>query len=350
LPAVRRCPSLGLDDDQDTCMTFATESHHCYRLAKHKAVPLDHQYQFCLNENHIRCPIFLSGDRLFPKVAKTQLSTAQPAAVSRNPLHLSLPKSAIRWAIVLAAIFVLAIASWWVFAKTDIFTRPDPPVQAFGELPPGVTPTITRTLMEFSPNQTMIYELTAIATGTNSPQLSQAIPVTGEASSTLTETPTITPSPTTIACTLPDGWVVYTVKLWDSLYWLSLSVRTSMEYLMEVNCLTSTTLVVGQEIFLPYYPPKASFTSTKSPTPTRTNIPPTRTYTRTYTATVTRTPTPTFTYTFTLIPPTNTPTDTPTPIPTDTPTPTPTETPTEEPTATPTDEPTATPTQVDTGG
>jgi LysM repeat protein len=314
-------------------MTFATESHHCYRLARHKAVPLDHQLQYCLNENHIRCPIFLRGDRLFPKAARTPV-TATPAP--RTTPHLTIPKSAIKWTIALAAIFVLAYVSWWVFAKTDIFTRPDPPVQASGDLPPGVTPTITRTVMEFSPNMTMIYELTALATVT---QLSQAIPVTGEASSTLTETPTTTPSPTAIACTLPDGWVVYTVKLWDNLYWLSLSVRTSMEYLMEVNCLTSTTLVVGQQLYLPYYPPKASFTSTKSPTST--NLPPTRTYTRTSTATATRTPTPTFTFTNTSIPPTNTPTDTPTltltdtqpPTPTDTQPPTPTETPTEEPPA-----------------
>ena len=317
MPAVRRCPSLGLDDDQDTCMTFATESHHCYRLAKHKAIPLDHQYQYCLNENHIRCPVFLRGDRLFPKAARTP-ATLTPA--SRSQQSITIPKSALKWLIAVVAIFVLAFVSWWVFAKTDIFTRPDPPVQAFGDLPPGVTPTITRTVMEFSPNLTMIYELTAVATATGNPQLSQVIPVTGESTSTLT----VTPTPTTIACSLPDGWVVYTVKLWDTLYWLSLSVRTSMEYLIEVNCLTSTTVVVGQELYLPYYPPKASFTSTKSPTPTRTDIPPTRTYTSTFTATPT--PTPTFTFTNTPVPPTATSVP-PTLTPTDTSTPTPTEIP-----------------------
>lgn len=163
MPVVRRCPSLGLDDDQDTCMTFATGSHHCYRLAKHKAVPLNHQNQYCLNENHIRCPVFLRGDRLFPMEARTQ-ATATPA--SRKPSRLSIPKSAIKWAIALAAIFVLAFVSWWVFAKTDIFTRPDPPVQASGDLPPGVTPTITRTVEVFFPNLTMIYELTVVATDT----------------------------------------------------------------------------------------------------------------------------------------------------------------------------------------
>jgi len=298
-------------------MTFATEIHHCYRLAKHKAIPLDHQYQYCLNENHIRCPVFLRGDRLFPKAARTPV-TVTPA--SRTLPRLSIPKSAIKWGIAVATIFVLESVSWWVCAKTDIFTRPDPPVQAFGDLPPGVTPTITRTVMEFSPNLTMIYELTAVATATGNPQLSQVIPVTGESTSTLT----VTPTPTTIACSLPDGWVVYTVKLGDTLYWLSFSVRTSMEYLIDVNCLTSTTVVVGQELYLPYYPPKASFTSTKSPTPTRTDIPPTRTYTSTFTATPT--PTPTFTFTNTPVPPTATSVP-PTLTPTDTSTPTPTEIP-----------------------
>jgi LysM repeat protein len=336
-------------------MTFATESHHCYRLARHKAVPIDHQYQYCLSENHIRCPVFLRGDRLFPKAARTPV-TVTPA--SRTLPRLSIPKSAIKWGIAVATIFVLVIVSWWVFAKTDIFTRPDPPVQAFGDLPPGVTPTITRTVMEFSPNMTMIYELTAVASGTSSPQLSQAIPVTGESSSTLTETLTATPSPTAIACTLPDGWVVYTVKLWDNLYWLSLSVRTSVEDLVAVNCLTSETLIVGQQLYLPYYPPKASFTASKSLTPT--DPPPTRTYTRTNTPTSTRTPSPTFTFTASLLPPTSTPlpTDTPTETPTNTPEPTSTpeptaivtETPPPTPTDTPTDEPTATPNEVDTGG
>ncbi len=366
MPAVRRCPSLGLDDDQYTCMTFATESHHCYRLAKHKAVPLDHQYQFCLNENHIRCPIFLSGDRLFPKAVKSQGITRQAPRVTPAKTA-TIPKSAIKWMIIFAAFLILALTSWWVFAKTDIFTRPDPPVQAFDDLPPGVTPGITHTLQEFAPNQTLIYALTATASETNTLQSSQAIPVTGQVSptQTATPTPTPTPSPTAIACSLPDGWITYNVKLWDNLYWLSLSVRTSVDYLMEVNCLTSQMLLVGQEIFLPYYPPKASFTPTKSPTPTRTNPLPTRTYTptptRTFTLTNTRTSTPTNTRTFTPTPtstlthtstpvaPTETPTETPTstPIP---PTNTPTEIPTPTPTETPTEEPTATPTDVDNGG
>jgi LysM repeat protein len=345
LKAVNRCTYLGLDDDQYTCMTFATESHHCFRLAKHKGVPLDHQYQYCLNDNHIRCPILLRGDQLFPKVVKSQAKSAQPG---KFPSKKTVSKSAIKWVIAIIAILILAFTSYWVFAKTDLFSRPDPPVQAFGELPPGVTPTITRTVVEFSPNLTLIYDLTGVASDTTTPSETPGITSTTQKTPTPTNTASVTPTTKSVACSLPDGWIVYTVKFWDTLYGLSLSVRTSIDYLVEVNCLTSTRLVVGQQIFLPYYPPKASFTTTSTstpvpPDPTRTRTS-TATFTRTFTATNTRTFTPNATFTYTNspiptatntpIPPTATPSDTATPVtPTETPPtdPPPTESPTDGP-------------------
>jgi len=339
VPPVRRCPNLGLDDDQFTCMTFATENHHCYRLAKHKAIPLDHQYEFCLSEDHIRCPVFLTGDRLFPKVAKTPLSTAQ-SAVAPQPIRLAIPKPILKWVVTISAILMLAIVTWWAIAKTDLFTRTDPPVQAAGDLPPGITPTVTRTEVEFTPNLTLMYDLTAVVTNTKNSQLSQAIPVTGEKSSTATKSPLSTSTPTKIACTKPDGWVIYTVKLWDDLYWLSLSVRSTVSEIMAVNCLSSQTLTIGQQIFLPYLPPKVTYTASSTSTFTQTYLPPTIIPSRTPTRTPTKTftPQPTLTYTFTPIPPTATdipPTQEPTAEPTQIPTETPTEEPTAEATPTP---------------
>jgi LysM repeat protein len=342
LKAENRCKYLGLDDDQYTCMTFATEIHHCYRLSKHKAAPIEHQYQFCLNDNHIRCPVFLSGDHLFPKVVKSHTS---PKRTFAFPTNESFPKSVIKWMIVLAVVFLLGGAVWWVFANTDLLTRPDPPVQASGDLPPGVTPTITRTVEMFSPNMTLVYDLTSVSSIQITPAMTLNIPVTSQNSLK----PSTTATATIVACSLPEGWVVYTVKLWDTLYWLSLSVRTSVEELMSVNCLNSTRLIVGQQIFLPYAPPKSSFTPLSTltpvpPDPTRTRTP-VSTFTRTFTATNTRTSPPiaTFTITNTPIPPTNTaivPTDVPpTEIPpTDT---SPTEVPPTEvpPTESPTDDP-----------
>ncbi len=374
MPTVRRCPSLGLEDDQFTCMTFPTKSHHCYRLAKHKAVPLDHQVQYCLTENHIRCPIFLSGDRLFPKAATSQGVAVQASNVMPAK-RLAIPKSAIKFMIALAAILLLGFSSWWVFAKTDIFTRPDPPVQAFGGLPPGVTPTIANTLQEFVPNQTLINGLTATAFLMKSSQTLEAIPVTGDVTATRTATRTKTLAPTVVACSLPEGWIVYKVRLWDNLYWLSSAVNVPVDKLMEVNCLKTRLLLVGQEIYLPFYPAKANITLTATAQPGDPNFPPTftftSTFTRTYTRTITNTativptrrPTRTSTKTFTNTPsntstntpvtPTNTPSNTPvtptktptnTPVtPTDTPIPTFTFTPIPQPTDTPIPLPSDTP-------
>ncbi len=61
MPGLTHCPHLGLFDDRDTYTTFASRSNHCYRLPKHKRVQMDHQDKYCLNDDHLRCPIFLSG-------------------------------------------------------------------------------------------------------------------------------------------------------------------------------------------------------------------------------------------------------------------------------------------------
>lgn len=296
-------------------MTFSTESHHCYRLAKHKAVPIDHQLQYCLNENHIRCPVFLRGDRLFPKVANTQPARAQTVTATPVPgKSAAISTSAAKWIVVVAAIFSLVLISGWVFANTDIFTRTDPPVQAYSEIPPGITPTITRPVVEFAPNQTLIYDLTATVTDQNKMEATRSIPITGIGS--MTATATMQPSHTPEKCVLPDGWVVYTVQLRDTLYWLSQSVTASVEEIMQVNCLTSETLAVGQQIFLPKMPPKIIFTATSTYIPTTTAIPPN--------------PIPTLSPIFTVTPEPPAPTDTsepqptPEPLPTETLEPTPT--------------------------
>ena len=316
MPSVGRCPSLGIDDDKDTCMTFATEVHHCYRLAQDRPVPLNHQNQYCLNENHIRCPIFLRGNRLFPTVAGTQGTSKQPyRAPSRKPL----PRT-VYWGIAgFAVVFILVIAGWWLASQTDFFTRPDPPVQAFSDLPPGVSPTATRITSTFQPKLTLLYDLTAEPTDEVVEGFMESIPVTGEQESTVTPSP----SNTTAGCVLPDGWVTYTVKQWDTLYALSLAINSSVAELMEVNCLNSEDLIVGQEIFLPDFPPEPTLTSSSTSTSTFTNRPPTRTHTvalvstNTPTRTGTLTSTVTLTATLTIPLPTETFTEIP-PIPTET--------------------------------
>ncbi len=145
-------------------------------------------------------------------------------------------------------------------------------------------------------------------------------------------TSTLTPiPPTSVSCSSPPaGWVIYTVKSGDTLYELGKTHGgVSVAEILAANCLSTSTIVTGQHIYLPYV-------ATATPTPKPTKKP---------TKTPTKTPTPTYTPTSTETP-TSTPTDTPTPTETPTSTPTDTPTPTETPTSTPTD--TSTPTEMPT--
>jgi LysM repeat protein len=69
------------------------------------------------------------------------------------------------------------------------------------------------------------------------------------------------PMPTPTPCgTVPAGWVPYTVQPGDTLFGLASRAGVSQEQVMQVNCLTSPQLQVGQDLYLPPLP-------TPTPTP-----------------------------------------------------------------------------------
>ncbi|MDO9085191.1 MAG: hypothetical protein Q7U53_03185 [Anaerolineaceae bacterium] len=375
MPAVKRCPSLGLNYDQYTFMTVANNYHYCYHLAKPKTIALGHQNEYCLSENHVCCPIFLSGERIFPLVIKPKPTENLTVQSSTRFVFLHSMTQLITF---LAVLTILAFTTWYVFAKTNLFTSTDPSDQTSENLPHDRTPSMTQTVNLFTPNPTLINELTVQAIKIS--WLSQTPPITttGQIQQTPSRTKSTTRTPTVVVCSKPDGWIVYKVKVWDTLVWLSRWVRTPVGNLMEANCLTTQNLSLGQEIYLPYYPRIATNTPTYTATsdgPDNTHTPaPTNTRTRTSTLTSiptatrnpifsnTRTPTKTLIHTLTrtftnTIPPTATfatktptatitntpplsPTTPPPPAPSDSPEPTPSDTP--EPTVTNTPEPTPT--------
>ncbi len=146
----------------------------------------------------------------------------------------------------------------------------------------------------------------------------------------LPPTPTPAPPPPSV-CRPPYGWIPYVVQPGDTLYSLAARFRTTVQAIMQANCLNRYYLYTGEIIYLPpYFTP----TPTRRPTPTLT---PTRTVTPTLTLTATVSPTLTLT-------PTETVTLTPTELPTPTPMPTETTTFTPEPPLTPTPAPVETPT------
>lgn len=137
----------------------------------------------------------------------------------------------------------------------------------------------------------------------------------------LEPTPTVTPTP----CGPEPGWVIYTIRLGDTLFSLSLYFHVSVDRLILANCLPSSQIIAGNPLWVPNIPtPTYPVAPSKTPTPTLTPSP-TASYTPWPTLLPSDTPTPTPSETAT---PTETPTDTPTGVPTGTPdaTPTPTST------------------------
>lgn len=136
--------------------------------------------------------------------------------------------------------------------------------------------------------------------------------------------------------TRPSGWVTYVVQAGDTLSALATRRNTTVARLKQVNCLTSDRIRAGEQLYVPPLP-TATPTPYRSPTPTRTPSP---------TASATATPTPgTIETPGGTETPTATPTETPTATPTETPTVPPTDVPpTEPPTVPPTEPPTVPPT------
>ena len=163
-----------------------------------------------------------------------------------------------------------------------------------------------------------------------------------------------TPTPPPFVCGPPVTWRIVIVKPQETLYGLAIRYGTTVNAIMKANCIRTSTLYAGQQLFVPPYivvPPTAIPSWTPWPTatpeitpsatvdPTSTPTPlPTSTPDIAATPTGTETSTPLQTPTYTV-----TPTSPPTEIPSLTPTPTITLIPSLTPTSTPT--PTWTPTQ-----
>lgn len=107
---------------------------------------------------------------------------------------------------------------------------------------------------------------------------------------TLLYVPNIAPTATEYDCGPPYGWVFYTVKSGDTLYSIAQAYGTTVAALQRANCMgSSTTIRVGQQLYVPY---KVTSTPWTSPTPT---MIPTQSGTPEYPPTLTPVPTPTYT-------------------------------------------------------
>jgi LysM repeat protein len=151
-----------------------------------------------------------------------------------------------------------------------------------------------------------------------------AVPPTPVPPGTTPESPPATapPAPTATCAPAPDDWVTYYVHRGDTLYSLARVTGTTVERVMSVNCLSSTTIEVGQALLLPQLPPTATpAPPTATPPEVQASATPVPVTATPIPATATAAPAPD---TATPVPPTDTaePADTATPVPTATPRPT----------------------------
>jgi type VI secretion system secreted protein VgrG len=145
-------------------------------------------------------------------------------------------------------------------------------------------------------------------------------------------------APTPRPCVKRNDWVPYRIKQGDTLSRIAAAHGISVAQLKDGNCMVENLIYEGRILLVPYVPPTSTRWLTSTPPPTSTSTPgPTAVDTETATPTPTGSGTPG---------PTTTETATPTPTP-PSPTPTPTHTLAPSSTPTPTHTPTKTPSPTD---
>ncbi|MCP4424984.1 MAG: LysM peptidoglycan-binding domain-containing protein [Chloroflexi bacterium] len=76
-------------------------------------------------------------------------------------------------------------------------------------------------------------------------------PPTPSSDATPTPDGTITPPP----CDRPEGWIVYEIQSFDTLYSLAAQTGSTVDELKSVNCMLDHVIIVGKTLFLPTLPP-----------------------------------------------------------------------------------------------
>lgn len=82
------------------------------------------------------------------------------------------------------------------------------------------------------------------------------------------------PTPTPCLIVPPDDWAQYQTRSGDTLSELASGLDTSVETIVQINCLVTETILIGENIYLPKTPtPTPTDTPTFTPTPIPTPLP-----------------------------------------------------------------------------
>lgn len=163
---------------------------------------------------------------------------------------------------------------------------------AEGELQsaPSPSPTLPSPVVSLAATPTRAVSPTPL-TLSLTPTASASLTFTPSGSpSPLPATPTRTPTRPAAACRIPYNWVPYIVQPGDTLYRISQAHGITVQQLQTGNCMTGTTIIAGQVLYVPpggtrtptptfFIPspwtntPAGTLTETASPMPTDTPLP-----------------------------------------------------------------------------
>ena len=181
--------------------------------------------------------------------------------------------------VIVAGIFLLALSEGGIKLALPSPTSPTittttTPIASSTSSPtstlhPTVTTRPTETTVKASPTATLTSSPTASVTSTTTPT-STTSPLPPP-----TYFPTTPPQPPA-GCGPPASWVIYIVQPGDTLYSIGRTYSVTVEQLIFANCLTSTAIYPGQQLYVPNVAPQyPTPTNTIGPVVTNTQPPPT---------------------------------------------------------------------------
>lgn len=185
----------------------------------------------------------------------------------------------LRLALLVTLVSVGTLLGSFLLSQLDRTGGPASPTQAIAQLPlltpflptftplpsatrPGAETPLPTTPEEGMTVTAMLERETAVAATRERETAVAAAP--GTAVATLVKLPMApiqSPTPP-LLCTRPPGWIIYTVRVGDTLATLAARAGVTTRDLMQANCLSTYALVSGQHIYLP-----ASFYPSPTPEP-----------------------------------------------------------------------------------
>ena len=106
LPAMERCPYLGLHDDPRTSLAYPSVWNYCYHAKPPSSISMPHQVAACLCPDYVRCPVYLAAEeRALPPNLRGSYSTPVHGQRSSRKSISAIPFVILAIALILAFFF-----------------------------------------------------------------------------------------------------------------------------------------------------------------------------------------------------------------------------------------------------